>query len=133
MINTYCEYLASIKALSIEQMQRIHEEMIGEIGSDAEALELYNELIGAATKYAMIRAEWFLMDREEKMERDSQRTSYHNMTIMHFNMLSRYLKAHGKEAAWRELLGDEEDDKNNRKVIGDFACYLVFCNSLNAR
>ena len=25
------------------------------------------------------------------------------------------------------------DDPYNRKVIGDFACYLVFINSVNAR
>lgn len=36
-------------------------------------------------------------------------------------------------AKWRDRLGDEKDDPYNRKRIGDFACYLVFINSLNAR
>ena len=133
MINTYSEYLTSVKALPIEQMQQIHEEMIGEIGNDADALELYDGLIEKATKYAGMRAEWCLMDQEKKRENDSYRTSCHNKVILQLNMLSRYLKTQGKAAAWRELLGDVEDDPNNRKAIGDFACYLVFCNSLNAR
>lgn len=39
----------------------------------------------------------------------------------------------GKDTSWREKLGYEKEDVYNRKVIGDFACYIVFVNSLNAR
>ena len=39
----------------------------------------------------------------------------------------------GKTAAWRDTLGFEEDDKYNRKRLGDFACYIVFINSISAR
>ena len=133
MINSYKEYLTTVKALSIEQMQQIHERMIEEVSSDADAMELYDELIAVATRYAEMRAKWLLMEREEKMEKDSLRTSYHNSVILHFNMLARYLKSQGKDAVWRDLLGYEEEDGYNRKAIGDFACYLVFLNSINAR
>lgn len=133
MINTYEEYLNQRKILSMEQMHEIHAEMIKEIGTDQDALELYDELIEAATKYAAVRAKWLLMSREEKMDMDLQRTSYHDSTIMHFNMLSRYLKQQGKSSAWRDALGYTEEDAYCRKTIGDFACYLVFINSINAR
>ena len=70
---------------------------------------------------------------EEKMDKDSSRTSCHNSLIVKFNQLARYLKSQGRAAVWRDTLGYEEDNKYFRKRIGDFACYLVFVNSLLAR
>ena len=107
--------------------------MLAEIGANMEALELYDELMKITTRYATIRANWLLLNREEKIEQDSGRTSCHNSVITHFNMLARYLKQQGKVAAWRDELGYEEDDPYNRKTIGDFACYLAFVNGINAR
>ena len=133
MIYGYKDYLTAPKALSTDEMQSIHEEIIREIGSDADGTELYEELMNVAIRYASIRAGWPLLSREEKMETDSRRTSCHNSVITHFNMLARYLKQQGKNAAWRDRLGYEEDDPYNRKTIGDFACYLVFVNGVNAR
>ena len=133
MICTYEEYLKQSKAISFEKMQMIHAEMLAEIGSDVETLELYDKLMKIATRYAAIRANWLLLSREEKNEQDSGRTSCHNSVITHFNMLVRYLKQQGKAAAWRDELGYEEDDLYNRKAIGDFACYLAFVNGINAR
>ena len=133
MICTYEEYLKQPKAISFEKMQMIHAEMLAEIGADTEALELYDELMKIATRYAAIRANWPLLSREEKNEHDSGRTSCHNSVITHFNMLARYLKQQGKTAARHNELGYEEDDPYNRKAIGDFACYLAFVNGANAR
>ena len=133
MICTYEEYLKQPRAISFEKMQMIHAEMLAEIGADTEALELYDELMKIATRYAAIRANWPLLSREEKNAHDSGRTSCHNSVITHFNMLARYLKQQGKTAEWRNELGYEEDDPYNRKAIGDFACYLAFVNGANAR
>jgi len=133
MQNNFEEYLTQPKSISFEKMQEIHSGILVELKGDKEAEELYEELIKNATRYASFRAEWFLWDTEKKMERDPQRTSCHNSLIIKFNMLARYLKEQGKEAAWRDVLGYEEDDPYNRKAIGDFACYLVFVNSVNAR
>ena len=133
MLTNYLEYLENPKSLSVEQMQSIHSQMIFEIGNDNEALELYDELIEKAVQYASYRANWFVWDRETRMEQDESRSSCHNSLIIKFNMLAKYLKMQGKKASWRTALGYEEDDKYNRKTIGDFACYLVFVNCLNAR
>ena len=70
---------------------------------------------------------------EDKMDKDSLRTSYHNSVIVHFNMLARYLRMQGKKAQWRDLLGYEEDNEYCRKTIGDFGCYIVFVNSICSR
>ena len=111
MVCTYEEYLKQSKAITFEKMQTIHTEMLAEIGADAGSLELYDELMKVATRYAAIRANWLLLSREEKSEQDSGRTSCHNSVITHFNMLARYLKQQGKAAAWRDKLGYEEDPR----------------------
>ena len=133
MVCTYEEYLKQPKAITFGKMQIFHAEMLAEIGADTGSLELYDELMKVATRYAAIRANWLLLSREEKSEQDSGRTSCHNSVITHFNMLARYLKQQGKAAAWRDKLGYEEDDLYNRKTVGDFACYLAFVNGINAR
>lgn len=133
MVCTYEEYLKQPKAITFGKMQIFHAEMLAEIVADTEALELYDELMKVATRYAAIRANWLLLSREEKSEQDSGRTSCHNSVIIHFNMLARYLKQQGKAAAWRDELGYEEDNPYNRKAIGDFACYLAFVDGINAR
>ena len=114
-------------------MQQLHTEILAEIADDEDAKVIYDERIVQATRYAAFRAECLIWDRETRMERDDSRTSCHNSLIVKFNMLARYLKMQGKSASWRDALGYEEDDKYNRKTVGDFACYLVFVNSINAR
>ena len=131
--NTFENYLNEPYTLSFEQMQNLHRELLEEIEANHEACELYSDLVRIVTKYAVMRAEWQQMTREEKMDQDSLRTSYHDSVIVHFNMLARYLRMQGKKAQWRDLLGYEEDHKYGRKTIGDFGCYLVFVNSICSR
>ena len=132
-INTFDDYLNEPCALHFDQMKRFLQEMIDEIGMDPKAVELYDDLVSEAGKYAAIRASWQQMSREEKMEKDSLRTSIHDSVIIHFNMLARYLRMQGKKAEWRDRLGYEEDNKFYRKAIGDFGCYIVFVNSICSR
>ena len=133
MKTNYEEYLLTPKSISIDKMQLLHKQILTEIDEDEDAEELYDELIECATRYADFRANWLLWDRAKKKERDASRTSCHNSLIIKFNMLARYLRMQGKSASWRDELGYEEDDRYNRKTVGDFACYLVFINSINAR
>ena len=133
MIDLYSDYLSEPKSLSLEEMVRLHAEMATEIGTDPDALDLYDELVEASVRYSSFRANWCLWDRTVKAGKDAGRTSCHNMVIIKFNQLSRYLKMQGRDASWRDTLGYEDDDPNFRKRIGDFACYIVFINSVSAR
>ena len=133
MPDTYNNYIAEPGAIAIEQMKKIHEDMLAEIGEDEDALELYADLCNAIFPYAEIRAKWHTLSREEKMDKDPFRTSCHDNVILHLNMLARYLKMQGKTTQWREVLGDEKVDKSVRKGIGDFCCYIIFINSICAR
>ena len=133
MIPTYDSYQKEQHSLTFAEMQQIHDNIISDIQTDTDALELYDELIQMSVKYAAIRAKWPSLSKQEKMEQDASRTACHDSVIVKFNKLARYQKATGKEAAWRDELGDETADPHIRKRIGDFACYLAFINCLYAR
>lgn len=45
MFFTYKDYLPMEKSLPFEEMTKIHQQMMDEIGNDEDALELYEELI----------------------------------------------------------------------------------------
>lgn len=133
MISTYKDYLSLPMSLSLEEMASLHKEIVDDVGNDSDSLELYEELITTATRYMAFRSNWLLWSKEEKLNQDPGRTSCHNSVIIKFNQLARYLNMQGKSAAWRDTLGYEEDNPYFRKRIGDFACYLVFVNSVLAR
>jgi len=133
MIQTYDSYLNENQCITFAEMQQIHADMVSDIGTDADALELYDELLRMAVRYASIRAAWPQMSKSERADQDSRRTSCHDAVIAKTNKLARYLKTIGKEAAWRDELGEASADPYIRKRLGDFACYLAFVNCLYAR
>ncbi len=133
MITTMDEYRKAPRSLTLREMEEIQNQMIADIGTDADALEIYEDILESAVRYLDVRSGWLQLSNEEKAEQDPGRTAFHDSVIVRLNMLARYLRRQGKSAEWRDTLGDEADDPNNRKRIGDFACYLAFVNSLNAR
>lgn len=92
---------------------------------DTDILDLYNRLLEKAVRYAHIRAEWNFLNREEKLEKDESRTMAHDSFISSIDIISRTEGKIGSQ--WREKLG------NDRKRIGDFACYISLFRSLEAR
>lgn len=132
-MNAFETYAKERYSLSMQEMQECHNLIIMEIGMDADAKELYEDLIENATKYASYRANWLLWKKDKRMEEDKSRSMCHDSLIIKFDVLARYLKSRGHCTVWREILGDVMIDPTYRKRIGDFACYLVFVNSLSAR
>ena len=92
-----------------------------------ELTKLKEGLITAAIRYARIRTDWKLMRLEERKEKDSERTFAHNAFIDSCNILSRNMLKAGEDISWRQLMSD------NRKEIGDFACYLHCILGIEAR
>jgi hypothetical protein len=94
---------------------------------DSDFMELYSAFVKSAIKYAQIRAEWYLMEIDEKVQKDPFRTTLHNSFIDSCNILSRYMKNMSLDSSWRERLGDD------RKRIGDFACYISAILGIKSR
>lgn len=93
--------------------------------SDPDIAGLYQTFYQRAVKYAHIRAGWNLLTREQKQDTDSSRTHAHDAFINSVQILARLQGEAG--AAWKEALGED------RKRIGDFACYLALFQGLEAR
>ncbi len=106
-----------------ELYYRIQAETVGQPDLEARV----EQLVTAAIRYAHIRTDWALSDTAEREANDASRTVAHNAVIEACNSLSSTMHQHGKDIAWRTELGDE------RKVIGDFACYIHCLLGLSAR
>lgn len=100
---------------------------IYEIISSSKFKSLSDKLIRSAANYAQIRVTWYFSSFDEKIEIDTERTLAHEALIDSCNALARNMKASGEDYTWRGTLG------NDRKIIGDFACYIHAILGINAR
>lgn len=88
---------------------------------------LRNDLFRKGVEYASIRAQWQLSTREQQTEMDQRRRLAHNAFIDACNILSRNMAKEGEDNLWRANLGED------RKIIGDFACFIHCFLCLAAR
>ena len=89
--------------------------------------DLKNDLIQKALRYARLRVDWQLTPGDSRNEIGSLRTKAHNAFIDSCNILSRNMADNDEDVTWRKTLGDD------RKLIGDFACYLHCILGIHAR
>lgn len=131
MINTYEEYLKHPAGhiLTIEDAMQIYSKMCASIAccSMEDKIDFWNDCLRLASEYTKIRNDWEIMSREEKMEADRGRTLKHDSFIMSLNVLSRIVANDGVDNSWREELGDD------RKRLGDFACFISYITGISNR
>jgi len=100
---------------------------IFEVISSSLFKDLKKDLFELAVRYSRIRVDWILSDNEQRLEMEDSRTRCHNAFIDACNILSRNMDNSGENAEWREKLG------NDRKVIGDFACFIHYKLGIEAK
>jgi len=84
---------------------------------NSKLVELRKSLYKAAIHYATIRVEWEFQGIDERVE--AARTIVHNRFIDNCNILSREQFKIGEDNSWRGAIGTD------RKLIGDWACYIT--------
>ena len=89
--------------------------------------DLKDDLIMAAIRYAELRVRSQQPAAAADPQIDADRTRAHNVFIDACNILARNMAKAGEDATWREALGDD------RKTIGDLACYIYCFLGLAAR
>lgn len=94
---------------------------------DAELQKLGVGMVEAAIRYAHVRTDWALWDETKRIQKDRERSAAHDAFIDACNVLSRTMRSRGKNNAWREQLGQD------RKALGDFACFIHVALGLSAR
>lgn len=95
--------------------------------SQTAAAELRSEMYAKAIRYAEIRARYCLEDAGGRASLEESRSRAHDSFIDACNILSRSMGSNGEDNSWRRTLGDD------RRVIGDFACYVALFLGLKAR
>ena len=133
MSGTYVDYLKTEQSLSFEKAVEIHSRIIEAVGSHPDLQETYALFLKACVSYSEIRAKWAVMSVVEKADADEMRTGRHDSVIIHINMLSRHVKAHGRDCNWIDSFGEPKEDPYMRKRIGDFACYVACIGGLLMR
>ena len=81
-------------------------------------LKLKDDLYKKAIRYAQIRSDWYFLSIDDRADQDLNRTAAHNTFIDACNILSKNMSKIGEDNSWRPII------TNDRKIIGDFACYL---------
>ena len=122
----YENYLTQPNPLPFEEAMEIYEAILQNSPEDDEEFEEFWELaLSAMTVYADLRANW---KQIRKGQRDNDgRTRKHDNVIHTLNLLSGMMEQRGLDVSWRKQLGDQ------RKRIGDFACYIAMLYDLSAR
>jgi len=108
--------------MNFDKAQKIYQKI-----DSTTLFELKEDLYNLAIRYAKLRTDWYLADLDSRKELDKPRTVSHDAFIDSCNILSRNMAEAGEDNSWRERLGD------NRKEIGDFACYLSCILGIKAR
>lgn len=115
-----------MNTLTYTEALEIYNEMEKHVDrTDEDILYLYNSLIEKAIRYAHTRSEWTTLTRQEKLDKDESRSILHDSFISSVNIISRTQGESG--SAWRKRLTED------RKRIGDFACYISLFKALEAR
>lgn len=112
--------------LMYEEAKQIYQVMEENLDrQDEDIMEIYHRMIDKAVRYAHVRAEWQKLTWEQKLEKDESRTALHNSFISNLDVIARTEGETGKE--WRERLTED------RKRIGDFACYIALFLAIDSR
>lgn len=130
-MNTYDGYLKANDCLTFEESSNIYNQIIKSSKiNDQEFKEFWEEMMNNAIIYANTRAKWSIQNSTERREVDERRTRQHNDFMASLKLIASYMREQKWNITWFDHLGTIEND---RKRFGDFACYLVYINSLNAR
>ena len=124
---SYENYLKCKDALSFEYCQKIHQEILLELGTEPAILEIWHDFLKASMDYAYTRSQWLLWESAERREKDEGRTAQHEIVIYNFKLLSRNMEQSS------EVVNYLKEIENNRKQIGDFVSYLAYIYAINSR
>ena len=98
----------------------------------AKEVSLRDELQELALAYAHGRGTWRMANASERADLEASRSRIHDRFIDSCNALSRACGRSGLPQEWRAVLGDARTGEARRR-IGDFACYIAYQLTLEAR
>ena len=123
MINSIHKYEEKEYTLALQDFTKIHDLMLEQLNDERIQLQYY-DVLRSAGEYVVYRQKWNLLNAFQKAMIDDERTEKHDAFIYEMGLLSDM----SNDGTWAEML-----DLENRKRVGDFACWLMFVEGINAR
>lgn len=110
--------------LQYEKAKELYNEISEKVKAvlDDEFLEFYRDFLTLACDYAKIRTEWGFLTQKEQAKQDAGRSRKHDAYMAMLSAVCRNLGIEGIN----EIMPD-------RKMKGDFACYISLFLSLEQR
>ena len=113
--------------LDIELAKKSYENIISS-KADSEK----DKLFWKAVRYADIRSRYALYDYQQQLASNVERTQVHNELLDCIENLAVKQQELGEDITWQNEIGLGRTGEN-RKRIGDFACYIAMFLGLSAR
>lgn len=125
---TYNDLKKSKNSLSFIDCEKIHLKILNEGDlKDTEFQKVWQDFVLASVEYATIRGKWLFLSREEKIDTDEHRSICHNKVIYQLKFIKGLIAEKNGDTTW---FSDFHED---RKRIGDFACFVSYIYGINAR
>ncbi|EGV02894.1 hypothetical protein [Streptococcus sp. ST16] len=114
--------------VSFSEAEQIYSSLLNSSNQlDKEFQEEWTTFVLLCVEYTSIRGKWLTLSREEKLANDEARAVTHNKVIYQLKILKSLANEQSNDVTWFEKFNDD------RKRIGDFACYVAYIYALNAR
>lgn len=124
----YDDFMKQKNVIPFSEAERIYYDLLNTpLIHQAEFQEEWAIFVKLCAEYAHARAIWFTMSIDEKHSFDASRTTMHNKVIHQLQLLKALTNEQGLDSSWYEYF------KEDRKRIGDFACYVAYIYGVHAR
>ena len=124
----YSDFQNEKGIISFSEAEQIYSNLINSSNQlDKEFQEEWTTFVLLCVEYASARGKWLTLSREEKLANDESRTVTHNKVIYQLKLLKGLANEQDNDITWFESFNDD------RKRIGDFACYVAYIYSINGR
>lgn len=129
---TYKAFTENSNALTFEAAGKIYEEITGLVEvADKDTKKLWQDFIKCSVVYSSTRSQWLLLSSEERAAVDRKRTAQHDEVINTLTKVAQRFEKQDLPTDWYDEISFNRVQA--RKRFGDFACYVSYVYSVNAR
>lgn len=122
-----------------EESEKIYSTIVQDIDlNNSEEMEYWNDLINACSEYTKERSSWLLLSKQQRIDRDKNRSAIHDGLLVKLNIIKRLFESKNLDVKWFNVfkinsdLGDEKENIH-RKRVGDLANYIAYIYAINSR
>lgn len=129
---TYKTFTENPNALTFESSGKIYDEITGLVEvADQDTKKLWQDFIKCSVIYSSTRSQWLLLSSEERAAVDRKRTRQHDEVIKALTKVAQRFEKQDLPTDWYNEISINPVPA--RKRFGDFACYVSYVYSVNAR